>query len=105
MLGMLVITHIFFFGGAKLLMLGCQVRVDPNFTIVCCPSCWVAQATRLCRAATRRSEPGEHLNFFGVSGGRAAGVPSGQWPDGTGGSPVPPMPLRLDVFALKNEYK
>jgi hypothetical protein len=30
-----------------------------------------------------------------VSRANVSPVPSGQWPDGTGGSPVPPIPLRI----------
>jgi len=51
-----------------------------------------AQATRLCRSATRRPEPGvTDGSFDAVALPKVAcDVPPGQWPGGTGESPVPP---------------
>jgi hypothetical protein len=53
---------------------------------------WVAQATRLCRSATRRPNPGvtecPHETAGSPKDHRA--FPPGQWPGGTGESPVPP---------------
>jgi len=56
------------------------------------PFRWVAQATRLSRAATRRSERGSASEFFrrAVSIANRLSVPPGQWPNGTGKLPVPP---------------
>ena len=63
---------------------------------------WVAQATGLCRAATRRSERGGARTFSdGCFHCQVLSVPSGQWPDGTGGSPVPPIPTPEFGFNLR----
>ena len=53
---------------------------------------WVAQATRLCRSATRRPEPGatDFRSETAFLPEVALDLPPGQWPGGTGQSPVPP---------------
>jgi hypothetical protein len=53
---------------------------------------WVAQATRLCRSATRRPEPeGTDCRHGAVPLPKVGfGLPPGQWPGGTGESPVLP---------------
>src|SRR5712664_4034115 len=53
---------------------------------------WVAQATRLCRSATRRpkGESTRHPQKAVTLPVVAVGLPPGQWPGGTGESPVPP---------------
>src|ERR1017187_1927660 len=57
----------------------------------------VAQATGLSRAATRRTERGGTSNSISAPSPQAmsSSVPSGGSPDRTGGSPVPPISLRL----------
>jgi hypothetical protein len=56
------------------------------------PFGWVAQATRLCRSATRRPEPRvTHCSRDTALLPKVPlGFPPGQWPGGTGESPVPP---------------
>ena len=58
------------------------------------PSQFGAQATRLFRAATRRSERGDASGLFrkAIFMANQLPVPLGQWPDGTGKLPVPPHP-------------
>ena len=53
---------------------------------------WVAQATRLFRSATRRPEREGTCSYQLAPACKfpARDLPPGQWPGGTGGSPVPP---------------
>jgi hypothetical protein len=64
------------------------------------PLLWVAQATRLCRSATRRPERQttaccQLLPFCNSS---LPLLPPGQWPGGTGGSPV--LPIHYEICGL-----
>jgi hypothetical protein len=60
------------------------------------PFGWVEQATRLCRSATRRPEANVTLcSHDATLWPRVAfGLPPGQWPGGTGESPVPPRTMK-----------
>jgi hypothetical protein len=53
---------------------------------------WVAQATRLSRPSTRRSERESASGLFRTAGSMAdlLSVPLSQWPNGTCKLPVPP---------------
>jgi len=66
------------------------------------PLAWVAQATRLCRSATRRPESGvtDWSCDASLLPRVAYDLPPGQWPGGTGESPVPPRNYEICGLAL-----